>query len=256
MVANTFAALADPQVLDAVSRGPDECFDPAGFLRRRGTAYLQGTASGATAAAGLVAAFVEDVVETARRLAASSPGARLDPPLALILDEAANYALPSLGSLISEGGGTGITTMAVLQSLPQARQRWGADMAQATWDSAIVKLVLGGGSDADDLADLSRLIGERPEQERSESWSGSGPRSVSVSTRDRPILAPDRLRRLPFGHGLLLLRSAPPIMLSLQPWTERPDGADLARSRAEVEGAIRAASADRGGESHASTEAG
>ena len=35
----------------------------------------------------------------------------------MILDEAANYPLPSLPSLMSEGGGTGITTMVVLQSL-------------------------------------------------------------------------------------------------------------------------------------------
>ena len=50
---------------------------------------------------------MEDVVEAARRRAAASPGARLDPPLSLVLDEAANYPLPSL---MSEGGGTGIST--------------------------------------------------------------------------------------------------------------------------------------------------
>jgi type IV secretory pathway TraG/TraD family ATPase VirD4 len=123
-------------------------------------------------------------------------------------------------------------------------------MAQAIWDSAIVKLVLGGGSNADDLADLSRLIGERRERETSESWSGSGlgQRSVSISTRDRPILPPHMLRRLRFGHGLLLLRSAPPIMLTLQRWTDRRDGADLARSRAEVERAIQGASTSPEGE--------
>ena len=39
----------------------------------------------------------EDLVETARRLAAHSPGARMDPPLLLALDEIGNLApLPSL----------------------------------------------------------------------------------------------------------------------------------------------------------------
>ena len=145
MVANAFAALADPECLDAVSPGPGELFDPATFLRQRGTLYLIGTASGASATAGLVAALVEDVVDVARRLAAGSTGARLDPPLGLILDEAANYPLPSLGALMSEGGGTGITTLAALQSLAQARHRWGREQAQGIWDSAIVKIVLGGG---------------------------------------------------------------------------------------------------------------
>ena len=138
MVSNAFSALADPKVLAAVSPGPDEQFDPARFLREQGTLYLLGTAGSkeATGTAGLVSALIEDVVNVARRLAAGSPGSRLDPPLGLILDEAANYPLPSLAALMSEGGGTGITTLAVLQTLAQARHRWGRDEAQAIWDSS------------------------------------------------------------------------------------------------------------------------
>ncbi|GEP68675.1 hypothetical protein CSO01_13900 [Cellulomonas soli] len=90
-------ALADPRVLDAVSPREGEEFDPAAFLRDRGTLYVLGTASGAGAAAPIVAALVEDMVETARRIAAASPGARLDPPLLLALDEIGNLApLPPL----------------------------------------------------------------------------------------------------------------------------------------------------------------
>jgi len=243
MVANAFAALADPQVLDAVSPGVSERFDPATFLRRRGTLYLIGTATGARATAGFVTALVEDVVEVARRLAAGSPGARLDPPLGLILDEAANYPLPSLGALMSEGGGTGITTLASLQSLAQARHRWGREQAQGIWDSAIVKIVLGGGGDADDLADIGRLVGDRTEHEYSKTRQPGGGTSVSASTRERAILDPAAIRSITPGHGLLLLRSARPIMLSLRPWTERRDAATLQRDRAGVEEAICTAAA-------------
>ncbi|MHB1509386.1 MAG: type IV secretory system conjugative DNA transfer family protein [Acidimicrobiales bacterium] len=244
MVANTFAALADPQVLDAVSPGPGERFDPAEFLRTKGTLYLLGTASGASATAGLVAALVEDVVEVARRLAAGSPGARLDPPLGLVLDEAANYPLPSLGALMSEGGGTGITTLAVLQSLAQARHRWGREQAQGIWDSAIVKIVLGGGSNADDLADIARLVGERTEREYSETSQAGGGTSVSASNRERAILDPSAIRSITPGHGLLLLRSARPVMLTLRPWTARSDAGRVRRERIAVEDAIRAAAAE------------
>ena len=205
MVANAFAALADPGVLDAVSPGPGEIFDPAEFLRQRGTLYLLGTASGASATAGLVAALVEDVVDVARRLAARSTGARLDPPLGLILDEAANYPLPSLGALMSEGGGTGITTLAVLQSLAQARHRWGREQAQGIWDSAIVKIVLGGGSNADDLADIARLVGDRTEREFSQTAQSGGGRSISTSNRERAILDPSAIRAITPGHGLLVV---------------------------------------------------
>jgi type IV secretion system protein VirD4 len=229
MVANAFAPLADPAVLAAVTPEPGNEFDPLAFLAMRGTIYLLGTAEGgARATATLVAALIEDLLDAARRLAARSPRQRLDPPLALLLDEAANYPLRSLPSLMSEGGGSGITTLAVLQSLAQARDRWGREAARAMWDAAIVKIVLGGSSDADDLSDLSRLIGERAVTEWSETRHGSRmDRSMSSTIRYRPILEPAQLRVLDFGTGLLLLRSAPPIMMTLTPWTDRPDAKTL-----------------------------
>ena len=247
MVSNAFAALGDPQVLEAVSPGPGERFDPALFLRKRGTLYLLGTSSGTSASANLVAALVEDLVDVARRTAATSPGARLDPPVGLILDEAANYALPSLGALMSEGGGTGITTMAVLQSLAQARDRWGREMAQAIWDSAIAKVILGGLANADDLADISRLIGDRPHREVSTTRQAAGGRSTSEATRQRPVMEASELRAISPGHGLLLLRAAKPIMMTLQPWTARRDATSLQAHRVSVEADLRAGARARWG---------
>ena len=47
--------------------------------------------------------------------------------LLLALDELANVApLPRLASIVSEGGGQGVLTLACLQDLSQARSRWGA----------------------------------------------------------------------------------------------------------------------------------
>ena len=239
MVANTFASLADPAVLAAVTPGSSEAFDPERFLAQRGSLYLLGTASGASATANLVAALVEDVTDTARRVAATSRGARLDPPLGLILDEAANYPLPSLPALMADGGGSGITTVAVLQSLAQARDHWGRDAAQAIWDAAIVKIVLGGSANADDLSDLSRLIGDREIREWSETHSGNGQgRSVTSTVRERRILEPAALRRIGLGHALLLLRSAPPIMMTLTPWTDRADADQLVAARGRFETAV------------------
>lgn len=129
--------------------------------------------------------------------------------------------------------------MAVLQSLAQARDKWGREQAGAIWDSAIVKVVLGGSANADDLADISRLIGDRDVEERSVS-TGHGGRTVATSTRSRPILEPAMIRRIGVGHGLLLLRSAPPIILDLQPWTARGDAAQLRASRTDLEARIRA----------------
>ncbi len=239
-VSLALAALADPRVLDAVSPGPHEQFDPETFLTEQGTLYLLATGAGAGASASLVAAFVEDLIETARRLAARSPGARLDPPLPLALDEIGNLApLPSLPTLMAEGGGTGITTMPVLQSLAQARDRWSDHQAGAIWDASIVKIILGGASNSRDLQDLSTLIGERDEYTDSITLGDRGTRSNQRSVRRVPILPPDRIRTPPFGTGITMLRSAPPIVTDLRAWPTRQDAARLRSDRAELEALLR-----------------
>ena len=194
-----------------------EAFDPAAFLADEARCTCSAPRPAPAPPPALVAAFLEDLVETARRLAAASPGARLDPPLLLALDEIGNLApLPSLPSLMSEGGGTGITTLAVLQSLAQARDRWGEQAAASIWDAAIVKVILGGGSNARDLHDLSALIGDRDDEPtHTIAWDAHGTRTTSTSIRRVPIMDTSRLRTLPFGTGVLLLRSAPPIILDL-----------------------------------------
>jgi type IV secretion system protein VirD4 len=247
IVSTVFGPLADPRVVAQLTPALGEEFHPAQFLRDRGTLYLLGTAAGASATANFVSALIEDVVETARQMAGASVGARMDPPLALILDEAANYPLPSLGALVSEGGGTGIATVAVLQSLAQARARWGHDSAQAIWDSAIAKVILGGSSNASDLRDIAQLIGERDVQEVSISHQSGGGRNISKSTRQRGILDPSMIRSIKVGHGLLMLRAAAPIMLTLKPWTARADAAELKRDRAAVEEMLRFGAAANGG---------
>jgi type IV secretory pathway TraG/TraD family ATPase VirD4 len=239
-VSLALSCLADPRVLNAVSPGPGEAFDPKDFLPNNGTLYLLATGAGAGASWSLVAAFIEDLVETARHLAAASPGARLDPPLLMALDEIGNLSpLPSLPVLMAEGGGTGITTMPVLQSLSQARDKWGDHAAGAIWDASILKVVLGGTSSARDLQDLSALIGERDERTDTISVGDYGSRSLQRSMRRVPVMPPELIRTLPFGTALVLLRSAPPIVTDLRPWTERRDAGVLARDRAQIEAALR-----------------
>ncbi len=183
-----------------------------------------------------MSAFVEDLVEAARRLAARSPAARLDPPLLLALDEIGNLApLPSLPTLMAEGGGTGITTMPVLQSLAQAREKWSENAAGAIWDASIVKIVLGGASNSRDLQDLTTLIGERDEITDSTTIGDQGSRTAQRSIRRVSIMPPDVIRTLPFGTGLILLRAAPPIVAKLRAWTGRKNASELQAQRGEVE---------------------
>lgn len=238
-VSLAFSALADPRVLDAVSPAPGEEFDPETFLLGNGTLYLLATGAGAGASSALVAAFIEDLVETARKIAARSPGARMDPPLLLALDEIGNLApLPSLPTLMAEGGGTGITPLPVLQSLAQAREKWGENQANAIWDASIVKIILGGASNSRDLQDLSTLIGDRDETTDSVTTDAYGAHSNQRSIRRVPILPPDVLRTLPFGTGVVMLRTARPIVTRLRPWPSRPDARQLREQRGEIEKAL------------------
>ena len=140
---------------------------------------------------------------------------------------------------MAEGGGTGITTLPVLQSLAQAREKWSDNAAGAIWDASIVKVVLGGASNSRDLQDLSTLIGERDEYTDSVTLGDHGTRSNQRSVRRVPILPPDRIRTLSFGTGVTLLRSAPPIVTDLRPWPARPEAAQLKTDRAEVEALLR-----------------
>lgn len=81
--------------------------------------------------------------------------------LFLALDEVANIApLPRLVSVISEGGGQGVITMACLQDLSQARARWG-DVAQGFLSLFPTTIILPGIADRFTLELLQQLAGRK-----------------------------------------------------------------------------------------------
>ena len=221
-VARAFDSLADPRVLAACSPAPGEEFSPQTFLATGGTLHVIGSPETQLSLAPLISAFVEDLVEVALETAAASDSGRLDPPLSLWLDEAANIApLEALPQLLSAGGGSGICTAVVLQSLAQARSRWGSDKADAIWDASTVRIVFGGLGHAEDLARISRLAGEVDEQVRSHTRSSNGS-SWSSAPQKRPALPIDYLRTLPEGRAVVLHRRTPPVEAVFDPWWKLP----------------------------------
>ena len=60
--------------------------------------------------------------------------------------------------------------------------------------------------------------------------------------RETPVMATSRLRMLPFGTAVMMLRAARPIVLSMKSWTQRPDAAELQLSRRRLEKVIEHAS--------------
>ncbi|HVV77956.1 MAG TPA: TraM recognition domain-containing protein [Mycobacteriales bacterium] len=215
-------SLADPRVLDACSPAAAEALDLKEFIRDRGSLYLLGTTGAQLTVAPLVTALVEALVDTARTVAAATPGRRLDPPLTVLLDEAANIApIPSLPNLLADGGGSGITTICVLQSLAQARARWGQAGADAMWDAATTKVILGGLAHAEDLHRISQLAGDIDDQVSTRTH-GAGGASTSVSSRRLAALPIEMLRTLPEGTAIVLARRTPPVRARLTPWWDGP----------------------------------
>jgi type IV secretion system protein VirD4 len=191
---------------------PGQATDLGEFLRADGTCYLMASERRASMLAPVVAAFADDLIETAALIAAASPGGRLDPPLGLFLDEVANIVpLPQLPALMSFAGGTGIFVAAVFQSMAQARNRWGADAAAMLWGASTVKAILGGLA-GEDLREISELAGEY--RETVVSWQrGHGGSSLTSSLQDRKTLTPQEIRTLSAleREGLIIHATTPAV---------------------------------------------
>jgi type IV secretory pathway TraG/TraD family ATPase VirD4 len=220
-------SLADPRVLDACSPPAGESLDLQELLANRGTLYLLGTSGAQLTVAPLVTALVESLLDVARTTAAATFDGFLDPPLTVLLDEAANIApIPSLPNLLADGGGSGITTICVLQSLAQARARWGQAGADAMWDAATTKIVLGGLAHAEDLQRISQLAGDIDDPVATRT-RGAGGTSTSVAPRRLPALPVESVRTLHPGHAIVLARRTPPVHARLQPWWRGPHAASI-----------------------------
>lgn len=247
-VQGAVAPLAIPQIRDTLTpaRG-DLTFDPHEFLEGEHSLYLVGSATGASAMGGFLAALLNDTVEVARTKALASPGSRLQQPLGLILDEIVNmFRWAELPRIMADGGGRGICAMVVLQALSQAESGWSAAEASTIWSAGTAKILLGGGSDVDDLRDIEALLGTRELQRTQRSWSTHQAGVSTSEQRERmAVLSADEIRRLPESLGLLAYRNRRGVLLDLQGWTARSDRADIIAGKSTTAAEQQAVFADR-----------
>lgn len=206
----------------------EESFDPDEFLEQAGTIWMLGSVSYQSQAAGVCTALTASIVEAARSRALRESDGRLKPPLLLALDEAVNVApIPRLDQLLSTGGGSGIQTMVVVQSMAAARNVWGKEMGDALQDFNNAKVVLGGLADAQDLKDISDQLGMRDEMVTQASRRAGAvfvPSDYSHSWRQVPVMTPAEVRMIDSARSqqaLLIARDTRGIMLQLTPIYER-----------------------------------
>ena len=213
--------LTSPAAAAAAEPGDDGGFggfDVAQLLASRSTVFLLGAEE--TQAAPLVCALTGHIAREARRLAALEPGGRLDPPLTLVLDEAALISPVPLESWTADMGGRGVTILAAFQSRAQLLARWGEHAAATILNNTSAVMVFGGTRDRDDLQFWSTLTGERDERIVTTDLHG---RVASRTVRRVPVLAPAQIANLPTGKVLLIRRGLAPIVGRVQPAWRRRD---------------------------------
>lgn len=237
-VQGAVAPLAVPQIRDTlIPRPGDPTFDPNEFLTAPNTIYLIGSSSGSAAMGGFLGAILDDIVETARTRALSSPGSRLHLPLGLILDEIANmFRWGNLPRTMADGGGRGICTFVVLQALSQAETAWSKAEADTIWAAATAKVLLGGASHVDHLRDIETLLGARDTRRTQRSWSTEHVgHQTSEQHERRPLMSVDEIRRMPQTTGLLAYRNRRGVLLDLTGWDERRDARTITAGKSATE---------------------
>jgi type IV secretion system protein VirD4 len=202
-----------------VARSASSCEITADrLLDQRGTLYLIGDAKASKLLRPLFLALLSEVVERAYERATRA-GGRLELPLLLCLDEAGNVApLPNLAEIASTAPSHNIQLVSIFHDLQQARSRYGKQ-AETVVNSHRARMLLPGVADLETLRYFAGLLGEEEVRELTRT-SGAGGNSRSVSSRRRPLSAPEALRQLPEGQALLLYGRLAPTRLRLRLWFE------------------------------------
>jgi type IV secretion system protein VirD4 len=205
-----FSACAD--ALDAyranaaATAAQDPNFYPGRFVLTSDTVYIHAPAEDQQLAAPLVCGLLAEI----RRATYQAHHAGvLKGRMLFALDEVANIApLEELPQTASEGGSQGLTLLAVLQDLSQARQRWGT-AADGFLTLFGAKLILGGVADRSTLESISVALGEYDRQLIASSkvnvpgrWFAQW--GHTYSTQRTRVLSPGEIAKLPAGRLLHL----------------------------------------------------
>jgi type IV secretion system protein VirD4 len=153
---------------------------------------------------------------------AATTGRPLDPPLLLLLDEAANTApIPNLDEIASTGAGQGVQLLSVFQDLAQIRARYGPRAATIV-NNHRAKVIGTGISDPDTLNYAARIIGAGEFEQRSRTAGERGRQSTTEGDTYRDLVPPNVLRGGELGTGLLVYGHLPPARIRLRPWFRDP----------------------------------
>lgn len=208
-------AFADPQI--ATEAGPTAEIDPDRLVDGgQHSLYIVSPLHEQRRLRPLFSTLVEQVLHAAYQRHAAT-GQPLDPPLLLVLDEAANIApLPDLDRVAATARDVGVQLVTVWQDRAQITARYG-DGAATVVNNHRAKLILPGIHDRATTADVAEIVGDtevmRPTRRR-----GPGGTSTSQAPHMRPLIPPAAVRELDPWEAVLLYGRLPPARLQLRPW--------------------------------------
>ena len=161
----------------------------------------------------------------------------LDPPLLLLLDEAANIApIPDLDAIASTGAGQGIQLVSVFHDMAQVGTVYGR-RAGTIVNNHRAKLFGTGLSDPETLDYISRVAGVAEFEQRSRNTGERGRRSETEGDTYRELAPANVVRERDPGSALLIYHNLPPAKIGLRLWFEDRDLTKLREGERPREGA-------------------
>jgi type IV secretion system protein VirD4 len=153
----------------------------------------------------------------------AATGTALDPPLLVMLDEAANIApLRKLGTYASSLASQGVQLVAVFQNFGQIKDRYGTQ-ASTIVTNFLVKVLMGATTDRELLDLLTYLISKEEVAQESLTHGVDGARVATAAIRQRDLAPVHSLVQQRPGQALALLSYRRPVRLRVRPYTELPE---------------------------------
>jgi len=189
--------------------------DIAQVISNQGTFYLLGREDPYASASPLMTALAEHILDTALRLANTSPWGRLCPPMLACLDELPSTApLPTLRTRMANERALGISIIYAAQTWRQLAALFGDTEARAIFGLTNVLALFGGSKDVGFNKEVSDLVGTT--RVARTSWQLGSRGGRTASGEDMSILRPEEIRQLPERQALVIAENTPPILAELR----------------------------------------
>ena len=197
------------------------------------TAYLTAPAHELERIRPLFSALLHEIITTAYERVVET-GQPLDPPLLLVLDDAADLgAVRALDVYASTAHNNGIQLVSIFNDLSQIKSRYG-ERGDTVVNNHRARVIMSGTSDSETMEYVANLLGDEETRQVMSTFGDEGSYSATEMSSYRRITPADVLREIQPGEGLLIYGYSPPAELTLRPWFRDRELRELAGSRRKL----------------------